>query len=189
MKYLSKKSNVIFYIAVLIGIAFNYPEIALSSSGIKNQKAPPWGVTKWSQLPEGKTKLDIDDYKGKVLYLYGFQSWCPGCHKYGFPTLQKLVSHYSNNPNIQFVAIQTAFEGFFANTFEKARETMNKFKLSIPVGQSGEKNSPSIFMKRYKTRGTPWTIIIDKNGIVHYNDFHIQPGQAIELIDQLENAE
>lgn len=43
--------------------------------GILNQKAPPLGVSEWFHLPEGKTAWDIGDVKGKVVYLYCFQSW------------------------------------------------------------------------------------------------------------------
>ena len=43
--------------------------------GILNQPAPGWEISHWSQLPEGKTRLDIGDFKGKVVYLYCFQSW------------------------------------------------------------------------------------------------------------------
>ncbi len=43
--------------------------------GILNQKAPAWGVSQWFQLPADKTRLDIGDFKGKVVYLYCFQSW------------------------------------------------------------------------------------------------------------------
>ena len=43
--------------------------------GILNQKAPPLGVSEWFFLPEGKTTFDIADVKGKVVYLYCFQSW------------------------------------------------------------------------------------------------------------------
>ncbi len=43
--------------------------------GILNQKAPPLGVSEWFHLDEGKTVLDIGDVKGKVVYLYCFQSW------------------------------------------------------------------------------------------------------------------
>ncbi len=43
--------------------------------GILDRQAPGWGVSKWFHLPEGKTLLDIADFKGKVVYLYCFQSW------------------------------------------------------------------------------------------------------------------
>ena len=153
--------------------------------GIMDQKAPQWSVTEWFHLPKGKTKLDIGDFKGKVLYLYCFQSWCPGCHSHGFPTLQHLTRHYANNPEVAFVAVQTTFEGYSVNTFDKAKTTMAQYQLTIPTGQSGGKEAGSELMRTYRTGGTPWTIIIDKKGVVRYNHFHIDTEQAIQFIDQL----
>lgn len=55
------------------------------SYGILGQRAPEWDVRQWFNLPDGKDTVDLGDYKGKVVYLYCFQSWCPGCHSSGFP--------------------------------------------------------------------------------------------------------
>jgi len=153
--------------------------------GIKGQEAPTWGVTQWHQLPQGKEKLDVADFKGKVIYLYCFQSWCPGCHKSGFPTLKAVSSHYKDNDKVAFVTIQTVFEGANVNTFERGKKVVtDKFGLSIPFGQSGgEKRSP--LMRSYRTGGTPWTVIIDPEGKVVFNEFHIKSDAAIQLIDGL----
>ena len=43
-------------------------------------------------------------------------------------------------------------------------------------------------MRNYRTGGTPWTIIIDKQKIVRFNDFHIAPEHAIAMIDQLKKV-
>ncbi len=157
--------------------------------GILSKPAPPWSVTNWFQLPKGKTSLDIGDYKGKVVYLYCFQSWCPGCHSHGFPALQTLTQHYAEQSDIAFVAIQTTFEGYSSNTFERAKKTMAQYKLTIPTGQSGGKEMRSALMRAYRTGGTPWTIIIDKTGVVRYNNFHIDAEKAIPFIDQLRQSE
>ncbi len=37
----------------------------------------------------------------------------------------------------------------------------------------------------YKAGGTPWTVIIDASGTVRANDFHIEPGEAADLIERL----
>ena len=156
-----------------------------SERGVLGKKAPSLGVITWFNLPKGKDSVDIGDYEGKVVYLYGFQSWCPGCHKYGFPTLTKLIEHYKNNDEVTFVAVQTAFEGFGANTPQSAKETAERYNLTIPVGHSGSAGERSTVMQRYRTGGTPWTIIVDREGIVRYNDFHIAPDDAISMIDRL----
>lgn len=154
-------------------------------SGILGERAPRLGVKTWFNLPEGQTSVDVSDYKGNVIYLYSFQSGCPGCHRYGFPTLTELIKHYAGNQQVAFVAVQTTFEGYGANTPEAARETAKRYGLTIPVGHSGARDEPSTLMQRYRTGGTPWTVIIDRDGVVRYNDFHIQPEAAIKLIDRM----
>lgn len=153
--------------------------------GIAGQPAPSWGVTQWLNLPKGKKSLDVGDYRGRVLYLYCFQSWCPGCHRYGFPTLQRVTGHYKDERDVAFVAVQTTFEGFGTNTPARAKQTAARYKLSIPVGHSGARDKRSELMRRYRTGGTPWTVIIDRSGRVRFNDFHIAPQQATALIDKL----
>ena len=40
-------------------------------------------------------------------------------------------------------------------------------------------------MRRYRAGGTPWAVIIDRNGYVQFNGFSIQSAQAVSLIDRL----
>jgi len=153
--------------------------------GIRGRPAPSLQADRWYNLPRGKKSIDVTDYRGKVIYLYGFQSWCPGCHRYGFPTLTQLIGHYKGNDDVVFIAVQTTFEGYGMNTPERAKETADRYGLSIPVGHSGAPDQPSAVMRRYRTGGTPWTVIIDREGTVRFNDFHIQPATAVVLIDQI----
>ena len=148
-------------------------------------KAPEFGVTEWANLEDGKEILELKDLKGQVVYLYCFQSWCPGCHKYGFPTLIKLVKEFEGDKDVVFLTIQTTFEGYATNTFKGGQAIVSNYKLKIPVGQSGDENTRSTIMKRYQTRGTPWTIIIDKEGTLRYSNFHIKPEDAATLIRKL----
>lgn len=155
----------------------------LFSAGIMNQKAPEFNVDEWVQFD--KKIPNIKDYKNKVLYIYGFQSWCPGCHAHGFPTLNKLSTYYKNDKDVKFVAIQTSFEGFNYNTADAAKKIIKRYNLTMPVAQSGINGKRSQFMIDYKTGGTPWAIIIDKEGVVRFNSFHIGYKEAINFIDSL----
>ena len=170
------------FFCILVSINF---DASAQRLGILYQPAPSWGVSEWFQLPAGKATLDVADFKGKVIYLYCFQNWCPGCHSHGFPLLQKLTGHYKDNDVVVFVAVQTTFEGFFTNTFEGAQKIAERYSLKIPVGQSGSNGQLSQLMVSYRTGGTPWSIVIDKKGIVQFNDFHIYGADAIRLIDRL----
>ena len=134
------------------------------------------------------SSLNVDDYKGKVLYLYFFQSWCPGCHKVGFPALQKVSKEFEGDDNVAFVAIQTTFEGHNVNTPDKLKELAKRYDLKIPFGQSaGTSGTPDI-MRRYRTGGTPWVVIIDPNGRVVFNDHGIDSNKAIAGIRQLSKS-
>lgn len=153
--------------------------------GALGKKASPWGASNWIALPKGKKDLNPADFSGKVVYLYCFQSWCPGCHSSGFPTLKKVSDHYEGDDEVAFVAIQTVFEGFNANPPSKVPAMAKRYGFSFPMGHSGSQGKPSQLMRSYRTGGTPWTIIIDKEGVVRYNDFHISPEKAKALIDTL----
>ncbi len=54
---------------LLLSVLFSLNVFAL---GIQGQKAPSFWVDIW--LPNGNSSLDIEDYKGKVLYVYDFQA-------------------------------------------------------------------------------------------------------------------
>ena len=163
----------------------NPPVKAQPKRGIVGQQAPQWETSKWIGLPAGKTSFDIEDVKGKVTYLYFFQSWCPGCHRSGFPTLKALEEKYRGQKDVQFVAIQTTFEGYGTNTPDKLQEMSKRYDLKIPFGQSkGDSGTPEI-MRAYRTGGTPWVIMIDKQGKVVFNDYHVDPRAAANAIDRL----
>tara|TARA_B100001013_G_scaffold306393_1_gene209529 strand:- start:372 stop:932 length:561 start_codon:yes stop_codon:yes gene_type:complete len=153
--------------------------------GILGMKAPKWSVDQWINLKGQKDKIDISDFKGKVIYLYCFQSWCPGCHKYGFPTLQKMVDKYGKDDKVALVAVQTVFEGASFNTPDKAWQTAKKYGLKIPIGHAGKEGKYPALMKNYRTGGTPWVVIIDRQGRVRFNDYHVDPKGAIKFLAQL----
>ncbi|MFT7623784.1 MAG: peroxiredoxin [Myxococcota bacterium] len=133
--------------------------------------------------------VSIADQRGKVVYLYFFQSWCPGCHKRGFSTLKTVSETFRNDDQVAFIAIQTVFEGFGTNTAKRAKETADSFGLTCPVGHDGseETGKPGV-MGRYRSGGTPWTVIVDKTGLVRFNGFAIKPRLAINLIHTLRSA-
>ena len=51
--------------------------------------------------------------------------------------------------------------------------------LSLPDGRR------SLVMQRYRTGGTPWIILIDREGRVRFNDFHAEAEQLQRTIQQL----
>ena len=124
--------------------------------GIEGEKAPPLGVTDWIQLPEGKDRLGIPDFKDKVLVMLLFQSTCEACQKREFPVLQQLVKEFEGNDDVAFLAIQTPFENFASNSELMLKPTAEKFELKIPFGHLAKTRDLYSINVAYKTAGTPW---------------------------------
>lgn len=157
--------------------------------GIEGQEAPPLGVSDWIQLPEGKDRLGIPDFEGKVLVMLLFQSTCEASMKREFPVLQKLVKEFEGNEDVAFLAIQTPFENFASNNELQLKPTAEEFDLSIPFGHLAKTPNLYSINVAYKTGGTPWWVIIDKEGIVEFNGFTINPEIAIENIGKMARGE
>jgi len=162
---------------------------AKSKYGIKGQTAPELDVPLWID-GEGRkleTSPSIQANRGKMTVVYCFQSWCPGCHSAGLPSLQKMVKAFDGNEQIEFLAIQTVFEGAKVNTYEKMIATQKQYDLHIPFGHdtgNARTGNRSSTLVNYRTGGTPWFIFIDKEGEVIFNDFHLDTDKAIDFLKQ-----
>ena len=92
--------------------------------GIEGMNAPELSSDIYWVDGQGKVRepVKLSDAEGKFKVIYGFQSWCPGCHSQGLPSLQKMVDALKDNKSVEFYAVQTVFEGEHANTKEKMLE-------------------------------------------------------------------
>jgi len=137
---------------------------------------------------DGKTSKEIklSDYPNQFKVIFCFQSWCPGCHQIGFPSLQQLTQAFTKSDNIAFFAIQTVFEGFNENTADQIVELQQRYDLKIPFGHDAgdDDKSTANFMLDFHTKGTPWFVLIDQNNNLVFSDFHINVENAIAYIKQ-----
>jgi thiol-disulfide isomerase/thioredoxin len=183
-KFLTLTSTAILFPSLMTTTNLNAAEID-NKYGILGAQAPEIELDYWIDAHGEKSEFSIHSQKGKWTYLYCFQDWCPGCHAHGFPALQKLSTELNGNSNLSIVSVQTVFEGFSSNTLEDVRKLQKQYDLAIPMGHdAGDPNGdhrPSV-MKNYRTGGTPWTVIIDPNGTVAFNDYHINIDNFIDFI-------
>ena len=98
--------------------------------------------------------LDISSYKGKVIYVDFWASWCPPC-KLSFPSLNKLHNELK----------QQGFEVVAINLDEEksdAEEFLKHNPVNFSIAYDGEGECPSA----YNVMAMPSSFIIDKQGIV-----------------------
>ena len=148
-------------------------------------KVPDFHVNQWIDANGIKiAPIKLSDVEGKFKVVYCFQNWCPGCHDKGLPDLKKIVDALKENDKVVFLAIQTVFEGYEENTFDKLAETQKKYNLQIPFGHDAgdDGRSRSNIMNNYQTGGTPWFLFIDTYNHLVYSDFHLNPIAAIEFL-------
>jgi peroxiredoxin len=159
-----------------------------SRYGIVGARAPAIKAEYWIG-PNGRaTEFSMSETEGRWVYLKCFQAWCPGCHKHGLPALKKVVDAFAGDRRLLPVAVQTVFEGFAVNSREKLRETQERYALPIKFGHDpGDpvyNDARPQTMRDFRTGGTPWVVIIDPQGWVVYNDYHIDADRFVEYLRQ-----
>lgn len=157
---------------------------------VNEMKAKELNVKHWIDADGNKLdhSIKLADYEGKFKVIFCYQSWCPGCHSVGFPSLKKMVDALKGNDKVVFLAIQTVFEGYKENTYDQISEMQKKYDLKIPFGHDAgdDDHSRSNFMTDYKTGGTPWFVLIDKNDRIVFADFHLNDENAIDFLKKLD---
>jgi thiol-disulfide isomerase/thioredoxin len=160
-----------------------------------SDKAKNLKVSEWVQ----GGPIEIEKEKGKVILVEVFQVNCPGCFLYGLPMAQALDKTYKEK-GLLVIGLATAFEDFEVNNLENLKLVVKKgiaigepkrvlkkegllkkrdklhFKIDFPVAMDRlrkiDKNYylPETF-EEYGLKGTPSSIVIDKQGIVRYISF------------------
>ena len=86
--------------------------------------------------------------------------------------MNALREKFADAPDLVLANIQTVWESPKKNSRKSLAKTIKKHEIQIPTGFDlridGE--GASHFSSSYGTYGTPWLIIIDRNGVVRYSE-------------------
>lgn len=158
-----------------------------SKYGIEGYEAPELDINYWIDGDGEPANFSIAESKGKWTLLKCFQSWCPGCHSSGFPTLKAFSDEFHGHPKVAIAGIQTVFEGFSTNTQDEVRKLQLRYKLPIVMGHDpGDPDGihSSDTMLKYRNGGTPWIILIDPEGFVAFNGFRVDTKKLIAFVHE-----
>jgi len=100
-------------------------------------------------------KVEIKQYKGKIIFLNFWATWCGPC-KEEMPSLEVLHRQFKGE-NFVLLTISVDYEGL-----KPVREFLNKQRYTFPVllDPNGE------ILDLFEVKGIPTTFIIDKKGRV-----------------------
>lgn len=125
--------------------------------------APEWEIDQWlnSDRP-----ISIASLRGKVIVAGAFQMLCPGCVSHLIPQLKTVRSYFPEN-EVAVVGLHTVFEHHEAMGAASLKAFLHEYRVGFPVGidRPGGSADPSpMTMRRYRMRGTPTLLLIDRGG-------------------------
>ena len=138
-----------------------HQELTLLSVRV-GKPAPALAVDDWVR---GRPTT-LDELKGKVVLLDIFQIICPGCHK-AHPEIVRMQKQYKKD-GFEVLGLAVAFELYSAQTPEKIRRYVDRKAYPYPVAL--DRGLIETF-RRYGARGTPYTVLIDRQGRIRYLNY------------------
>jgi peroxiredoxin len=144
------------------------------ASGFEARAATPAPELKAADL-KGAPK-SLADYRGKVVLLNFWASWCPPCLR-EMPSMERLRVKMTGRP-LAIVALDSA------ETADEVHAFLSKMELGFPILLDPEGSNT----KRWKVFALPTTFLLDAEGRVRYvltGPTEWDEGEALEVIESL----
>jgi peroxiredoxin len=123
------------------------------------------------EIEKGK-KVNISDYKGKLILINLFATWCPPCNA-ELPEVQKQIwDKHSSNSNFAFFVFGREEGWDKLEPFKKAKG------FTFPILPDADR---SIF-KKFATQSIPRNILIDQNGKIIYQSIGYTEKEFAEMV-------
>lgn len=123
---------------------------------------------------DGNKSLALEDYRGKVVLLDFWASWCPPCLK-SLPKYNDLRREIGTS---QFEVVAVNVD---ENT-EDAKKFLQKHPVSYPIAKDPKGVLPGVF----GVKAMPTSYLIDKNGVVKYVHAAFKEGDIEKLKIEIE---
>ncbi len=145
-----------FVAAVLLGCA-----LPLSSASAASAPAP---------LPATAQPVDLDVYRGKVVYVDFWASWCVPCRQ-SFPWMNSLQRQFGKD-GLVVVAVN----------MDQVRTDADKFLHQYPAEFAVSFDPEGKLAQRFKVRGMPTSALLDRSGktLLVHEGFRLKDREALE---------
>ena len=123
---------------------------------------------------DGSKSVTLEDYRGKVVLLDFWASWCPPCLK-SLPKYNELRREIGT-ADFEIVAVNVD-----ENTND-AKKFLQKHPVSYPVAKDPKGILPGVF----GVKAMPTSYLIDKNGVVQYVHAAFKDGDMEKIKAEIE---
>ncbi len=137
--------------------------------------------------------LSLSGLRGRVVVLAAFQVLCPQSISAGVPQAQRIHDTFEPK-DVAVIGLHATFEHHDAFSAAVLKAFIHEYRLKFPIALDQPNLASPIphTMERYKMRGTPSLVLIDRNGLVRKHAFgpvdDLRIGAEIGALTQETNA-
>jgi cytochrome c-type biogenesis protein len=158
-------------------------ETAKDSTDEESDAIPAFDFTLMDQNGNEHT---LSDYKGKVVFINFWATWCPPCKK-ELPDIEELYKEYDlNQDEVVFLGITNPASAAYPNNTDSEKDEI------IAFIEENEYTFPTLFdetgevLKNYNISAFPTTFMIDKEGnVVGYVPGMMTKDIMVNIIEQV----
>jgi AhpC/TSA family len=116
--------------------------------------------------------LLLSGMRGRVVVLAAFQVLCPNSVSSGIPQAQRIFETFAPS-DVAVIGLHATFEHYDAVNGAVLKAFIHEYRLKFPIGLDQPNSASPIphTMDRYKMRGTPSLVLIDRSGYVRKHAF------------------
>jgi len=116
-----------------------------------------------------KAILDLEAYRGKVVYVDFWASWCKPC-KESFPWLNALQAKFADQ-GLTVIGVN----------LDKKQKAVDDFLKEMPAGFKIIPDPTGILAKHYKLEAMPTSFLYDRQGRLVKQTLGFQPKEAVAM--------
>ncbi len=116
--------------------------------------------------------LLLSGMRGRVVVLVAFQVFCPNSIATGIPQAQRIHETFAPS-DVAVIGLHATFEHHDAFNSAVLKAFVHEYRLKFPIAIDQPNPASPIphTMERYKMRGTPSLVLIDRHGLVRKHTF------------------
>lgn len=146
---------------------------SLAAAALESGQAMP--SCKLASLADNAT-TDLDQLKGKILYVDFWASWCGPCAK-SFPFMNEMHQQLKDK-GLEIIGVN------LDENPEDAKEFLTKYPAEFTVMADASQDKKCA--QDFAVKAMPSSYIIDQNGKVHHVHLGFKPGEAEEVRQMVE---
>ncbi len=131
--------------------------------------APEWSVRHWYNSDH---PIALAGLRGRVVVFCAFQVLCPQSVAFGVPQVRRI--HETFEPkDVAVIGLHATFEHHAAITRAVIEAFIQEYRLKFPIAidAPGDAGPIPLTMERYRMRGTPSLVLIDRDGMIRKHAF------------------